>query len=84
MGRVTVRPTSPSITLIFNKAEGLDELQRPVSLGPRPEGLIEILNDVVDMLDPDGQADHIGRNSRQAELFCIQLPMGRRGRVADE
>jgi len=46
--------------------------------------LIEILNDVVDMFDPNGQADHIGRNSRQAELFRIQLSMGRRGRVADE
>ena len=56
----------------------------PISSGARPEGLIEILDDVVDMFDPDGQSNHIGRNSRQAELFCIQLSMGRRGRVADE
>jgi|HubBroStandDraft_4_1064222.scaffolds.fasta_scaffold250821_2 hypothetical protein len=50
----------------------------------RVEGLIEVGDDVVDVLDPDAQPDHLGTDACGFELICGHLPVRRRGRMAGQ
>ena len=48
------------------------------------EGLIEVGDNVVDVLDPDAQSDHLGTNASGFELICGHLPVRRRSRMAGQ
>jgi hypothetical protein len=49
-----------------------------------PQRLVQVLDDIVDMLDPDAKADHFRPNAGFAKFIGAHLPMGRRRGVASE
>ncbi len=54
---------------------------RRIYLLVSPEGVVEIGEDVVDVLEPDGESHHFRRDARGKLLVFIQLTVGRRRRV---
>ena len=60
--------------------------RRPVEPARSSSGnrLVEIGDDVVDVLDADRQADHVGRGACKLQLILRQLAVGGRGRVDDQ
>lgn len=48
------------------------------------KALVDIPQDVVERLDPNGQADQFGEHAAGPLLRFVHLPVGRRGRVDDE
>ena len=48
------------------------------------EGLIEIVNDIIDVLRADGQANRRRRDARSGEFLLVHLGVRRRSRMDDE
>ena len=48
------------------------------------KGLIEIVNDIIDVLRADGQADRRRRDARSGEFLLVHLGVRRRSRMDDE
>jgi hypothetical protein len=52
--------------------------------GRRGQGAVEIGDQVIGILDPDGDPHHVGRSARGLLLFGGQLPVGGGGRMDDQ
>ena len=48
------------------------------------EGLVEIVNDIIDVLRADGQANRRRRDAGRSELLLVHLGVRRRSRMDDE
>lgn len=59
-------------------ALALESHKRALDLG---EGLVKVGDNVVDMLDADGQADHLFGDACLGHFVRSELAMGSRGRV---
>jgi hypothetical protein len=55
-----------------------------IGLGERTEGLVDVGDDIVHVLDADRQPHELGCDARRLQLVVRELGVGRRGGVDDE
>ena len=83
--RMALRSTAPMVGSIghvgaHGGAPRVVGVRAPASCRRGGEGLVEILDDVVEVFEPDREPDHVGADAGGVELFVGQLLMGGRRR----